>query len=177
MDHEPNARLMAFAPLPLRLMLGFGLLFHGYPKLFTAHGHESFVGVLGQVGLPAPVLVAYLLGGLEFFGGILLMLGVAVRIVSLLGGVVMLVAALTLPAGFSLLDVTGMTENSAARFGMDGYEVSLLYIAGFLSLAVSGPGAWSLPRIRRGGEKAVSSDAPAPTSVPDEDGQQDEVDE
>jgi len=144
-------RLHGLAPLPLRLMLGFGFLFHGYPKLFTAEGNDSFVGMLTEMGAPVPALTAYLGGGLEFFGGILLILGVGVRVVSILGGVEMLLAIFMVyrPTGFDLMDVTRMTTDGATPLGMAGFEVSLLYLAGFVSLVISGAGVLSLPSVRQ----------------------------
>lgn len=138
-------RLGRFAPIPLRLMLGFGFAVHGYPKLFTAQGHESFVGMLGGLGIPAPEVTSYLVGGLEFFGGIALILGVWVAAVSALAAVEMLVAAFLvhLPAGFDFMNITG-TGAQGPEFGMPGYEVPLLYFAGFVSLVLSGAGALSV---------------------------------
>ncbi|HSH75096.1 MAG TPA: DoxX family protein [Longimicrobiales bacterium] len=144
-------RLQELAPLPLRLTLGFGFLFHGYPKLFTAEGNEAFVGMLSGLGAPVPSLTAYLGGGLEFFGGILLILGVGVRVVSILGGVEMLIAIFMVygRTGFDLMDVTSMTADGAMPVGSPGYEVSLLYLTGFVSLLISGAGALSLPSVRQ----------------------------
>lgn len=142
--------LRMWAPLPLRLVFGFGFLYHGYPKLFTAEGNEAFVGTLTGIGFPTPGLFAYLVGALEFFGGIMLMLGIAVRIISALGVVEMTVAALMVHAsyGFNFINIVGM-EGGAPRFGMPGYEVPLLYAAGFLSLLLSGGGVLSLPGARQ----------------------------
>lgn len=164
-------RLMSFAPIPLRLMLGFGFLVHGYPKLFTAEGNQGIVAMLSGMGIPAPGLSAYLIGGFEFFGGILLILGVAVRVVSALGSVEMLVAAVLVhaPAGFDFIHVVGTTETGQPAFGLPGYEVPLLYFAGFVSLLFSGAGAARVPMI--GDRKAAPpepSDAEAdrPTVEP-----------
>ncbi len=134
------------SPIPLRLMLGFGFLIHGYPKLFTNQGNEAITGMLAGIGIPAPALSAYMVGGLEFFGGILLILGVAVRTVSVLGGIEMLGAAVTVhaAAGFNFLNATGMTEGGQMQFGLPGYEVNLLYLAGFLTLVMTGSGAFSI---------------------------------
>jgi putative oxidoreductase len=146
-----QGRVRSLAPVPLRLLLGFGFLMHGYPKLFTGDGNEGFVGMLESIGLPAPGLSAYLIGAFEFFGGILLILGVGVRVISALGAVEMLVAALTVhwPAGFDFINVIGTTATGAVEYGLPGYEVNLLYTAGFLSLLISGGGALSLPSVRQ----------------------------
>lgn len=133
------------APLPLRLMLGAGLLYHGIPKVFTAQGHERFAGMLTDVGVPLPHAAAWGVGAFEVIGGGLLILGVFVTAVSVLGVAEMLVAlfAIHLPHGFNFMNVTGMSADGP-QFGMPGYEVNLLYIAGFLALAITGAGALAL---------------------------------
>jgi putative oxidoreductase len=145
------ARIQSLAPVPLRLVLGFGFLVHGYPKLFTAEGNEGFVEMLGGIGVPAPGLGAYLVGAFEFFGGILLILGVGVRVIAALGAVEMLVAAVLVhgSAGFDFMNVIGTTDSGAPEFGLPGYEVNLLYMAAFLTLLITGAGTLSLPAVRR----------------------------
>jgi putative oxidoreductase len=105
--------------------------------------------MLDGLGIGVPWLMAYAIGGLEFFGGILLIVGVAVRAIAVLGAVEMLVAGLTvhLPAGFNFMNVTGMTPDGGMQFGLPGYEVNLLYFAGFASLIISGAGALALPSL------------------------------
>ena len=139
------------APIPLRLMLGFGFLYHGFPKLFSAQGHDGFVGMLQGMGVPAPELAAWLVGIVEFGGGLALVVGAFVTIVSALLIVNMLVAAFMVhwPAGFNFMNMTGMTE-SGPQFGMPGYEVPLLYAAALLALVLGGAGAWSVDRARAG---------------------------
>lgn len=148
MSSALQTRLRSFAPIPLRLLLGLAFIYHGYPKVFTAAGHDSFAGMLTGIGIPLSGLAAYLIGAFELFGGMLLVLGVGVRAVAALGVVEMVVAAVTvhMPAGFNFLNVTGTTPDGGLEFGMPGYEVNVLYIAGFLSLLISGAGRFSLPR-------------------------------
>ena len=149
-----DTRLREWAPVPLRIILGFGFVFHGFPKVFTAAGHESITGMLAGIGVPAPGFAGYLVGGLEFFGGLALLLGLMVRPIAALGAVEMLFAALLvhLPAGFNFMNITGMTDQGP-QFGMPGYEVPLLYLFGFVSLILSGPGLASL------GDRAEDIDA------------------
>jgi putative oxidoreductase len=108
-------RLVAFAPFPLRLLLGFGFVYHGYTKLFTGEGNEPFEGMLSGMGVPLSELGAYAIGGFEFFGGILLVLGVAVRTVAALGVIEMIVAAVTVhwTAGFDFLNVAGTASDGS----------------------------------------------------------------
>ena len=43
--------------LPLRLIIGFGFMQHGYAKL--ARGPDDFISVLHAMGLPAPFLLGW----------------------------------------------------------------------------------------------------------------------
>lgn len=131
--------------LPVRLILGFGFTFHGYGKLFPEGGHDGFVGMLQGIGVPAPELAAWSVGAVEFFGGLALIVGAFVGVVAVLQAVVMLVALFTvhLDAGFNFMNIVGMTE-AGPQFGMPGFEVPLLYIAGLASLLIGGAGPWSV---------------------------------
>ncbi len=144
-----HSRWLDWAPLPLRLILGFGLIYHGYPKVLTADGHQGFVGMLQGIGIPAPGLAAWGVGLVELFGGLALILGAFVAISAALNVVNMLVAMVTvhLPHGFSFINMTGMGPEGPT-FGMPGYEVNLLYIAGLLALILGGSGAFSVDRMR-----------------------------
>jgi uncharacterized membrane protein YphA (DoxX/SURF4 family) len=44
--------------IPLRLIVGFGFIQHGYAKL--ARGPEDFIGVLHAMGLPSSFLLGWL---------------------------------------------------------------------------------------------------------------------
>jgi putative oxidoreductase len=134
----------SWAPLPLRLILGIGFLYHGYPKVFSAQEHANFTGMLQGMGIPAPALMSWVAGIVEFFGGLALILGAFTTIAAVLLVIDMLVAMFKvhLPQGFSFMHMT-MTP-SGPTFGMPGYEVNLLYIAGLLALALSGAGAYSV---------------------------------
>jgi putative oxidoreductase len=136
------------AVLPLRLVLGFGFIYHGFPKLFSAQEHQQFTGMLQAIGIPAPELMAWVVGIVEVFGGVGLILGTFVTVAAVLLVIDMLVAIFTvhLPAGFSFMNVKGMTD-AGLTFGMPGYEVNLLYIAGLLALLLGGAGKYSVDRI------------------------------
>ena len=129
-----------WAPMPLRLVIGFGMVYHGYPKVFSGQGHEMFVGMLQGIGIPAAGLMAWVVGIVELLGGLALIAGAFVSVVSVLLIIDMLVAlfAVHLPVGFSFMNITGMTD-AGPQFGMPGYEVPLLYIAGLLALLLRGP--------------------------------------
>jgi uncharacterized membrane protein YphA (DoxX/SURF4 family) len=62
------------------------------------------------------------------------------------------------PNGFSVIHIVGQDANGPI-FGMPGYELNLLYIAPLLSLAIGGPGSWSIGgRKDRVEEHAVAED-------------------
>lgn len=84
------------APLALRIYLAPILLQAGYNKL--AHFEDTvawFANPDWGLGLPMPALMAGLAAGTEFFGAILLLLGLATRLISIPLMVTMLVAAFT----------------------------------------------------------------------------------
>jgi len=137
------------APLPLRLVLGSGFAYHGFPKIFTITGHGGMSSMLQGLGFPVPGVTAWLVGALEFFGGIALIAGAFTALIATLGTIEMLVALFMvhLPNGFSFLNITGET-GTGPTFGMPGFEVNLLYIAGFLALLLGGAGAFSIDALR-----------------------------
>jgi putative oxidoreductase len=140
--------------LPLRLMIGFGMMYHGFPKLFSTQGHTDFAGLLTGLGVPAPGIAAWLVGIVEFAGGLMLIIGAFVTVVSVLLIIDMLVAAalVHVPHGFGFINIRGMTESGSLILGMPGYEVNLLYIAALLALAIGGAGVYSVDE-RRGGAR------------------------
>ena len=134
-----------WALLPLRLMVGFGFAAHGYAKL--ARGPASFAVILAAMGVPAPSLSAWAASLLEFAGGLLLMAGAFVVPLSLPLGAIMAVAMFAVHAryGFSSIRLKAFTV-AGAEFGPVGYEIDLLYIAGLLTLALSGSTPFSVDR-------------------------------
>jgi putative oxidoreductase len=133
----------AWAMLPLRLIIGFGFMAHGYAKL--SKGVDGFANILQTIGVPAPGLMAWATALVEFFGGLAILAGAFVPIVSIPLVIVMLVALFTvhLPFGFSSVKLIAMTA-SGPQFGTIGYEVNLLYIAGLLALVLGGASPFSV---------------------------------
>ncbi|MBV8651243.1 MAG: DoxX family membrane protein, partial [Alphaproteobacteria bacterium] len=50
-------RWQSWYAIPLRLIVGFGFMEHGYAKL--AHGPEAFTAILHAIGMPLPALFAW----------------------------------------------------------------------------------------------------------------------
>lgn len=132
-----------WAALPLRLVVGYGFLAHGVAK--WSRGPAGFARLLHQVGVPLPEPTAYLVTLLEVFGGLALLTGAFVALVSIPLVVSMLVAMFTvqLRYGFSSVNTIGLTP-AGPVFGPPGYEINLLYIAALIAIAGLGSGPWSL---------------------------------
>jgi putative oxidoreductase len=131
--------------LPLRLVLGYGFLEHGYAKLARGPGH--FIGILHAIGVPLPHLLGWATIIVELAGGLMILFGALVPLASIPMIAVLLVAIVTvhLPNGFSSIKLTGY-DAAGAHFGQPGYETDLLYLAGLLALCVGGTGPLSLDR-------------------------------
>jgi putative oxidoreductase len=135
-----------WAPLPLRLIIGYGFLAHGWAKL--TRGPEGFARLLEQIGAPLPAVTAWVSTFVEILGGLAILTGAFVAVVSLPLIVMMLVAMFTvhLRYGFSAINTIGLTADGP-QFGPPGYEVNLLYIAGLLALVLGGAGPFSIDRL------------------------------
>jgi len=129
--------------VPLRLVVGFGFLAHGWAK--WSRGPSGFVRLLAQVGVPLPQLAAWVVTLTEILGGLALLAGALVAIVSIPLIISMLVAMFTvqLRFGFSSVNTIGLTP-SGPVFGPPGYEINLLYIGALLALALAPPTPWSV---------------------------------
>lgn len=135
---SPNA-LARWAPIPLRLIVGFGFLQHGFAKL--SKGPAGFTHILHAMGVPAPHLMAWLTILTEIVGGFAVLVGALVPLVSVPMAAVLLVAMFTvhLPYGFSSIKLMSVTSGHA-QFGPPGYECDLLYLACLAALVLGGSG-------------------------------------
>src|SRR5215472_4606765 len=93
--------LARWAPIPLRLIVGYGFFAHGVAKL--ERGPEHFADILQAIGTPAPHIMAWLTIFVELLGGLAVLLGAFVAWVSAPMAAVLLVAIFTvhLPFGFT----------------------------------------------------------------------------
>jgi putative oxidoreductase len=128
-----------WAPVPLRLIVGYGFMEHGFAKL--ARGPEAFATILHAIGVPAPHLMAWSTILIEVLGGLAVILGALVTLVSVPMAVVLLVAIFTvhLPYGFSSIKLMAVTA-AGAQFGPPGYETDVLYLACLAALVLGGSG-------------------------------------
>jgi putative oxidoreductase len=135
-SRSPIAR---WAPVPLRLIVGYGFMEHGFAKL--ARGLDAFPTILQALGVPAPHLMGWLTILVEIFGGLAVLLGALVPLASIPMAAVLLVAMFTvhLPYGFSSIKLQGVTA-AGAQFGPPGFETNLLYLACLVALVLGGSG-------------------------------------
>ena len=112
----------------VRLATGLLMARHGLDVFDRAGMHEMGIWLANDLHLPAGVLMAYLAKGTEFFGGILVAVGLLTRPAAALVVVTMAVAAL------GAHRATLLTEGQPA-------VLFLLLFAGFLC---TGPGRWSI---------------------------------
>ena len=138
-EQEGRFRIARWAPIPLRLIVGYGFMAHGFAKL--SRGPEAFANILHAMGVPAAHFMAWVTILTEVLGGLAILLGAFVALVSLPMTVVLVVAMLKvhLPYGFSSIKLVAITA-SGPQFGPPGYECNLLYLACLATLVLSGSG-------------------------------------
>ena len=124
--------LQWLGPLFARIVVGWEFLWTGWGKLtHLPLVTENFVGW----GIPFPEVLAPFVSGVEFFGGIFLLLGLLTRISAGALGVVMIVAVRS--AQWDEID------SLQTLVGFD----EVIYLAIFLWLAIAGPGPIAIDRL------------------------------
>jgi putative oxidoreductase len=126
------------APLFARIVVGWVFLWSGWGKL---HSLPAITENFASWGIPLPQVLAPFVSGVEFFGGIFLLLGLMTRISAGALGVTMIVAIKSAKWG----DV----DSLETLLGFDETE----YLALFLWLAIAGAGSVSLDRLLRRSER------------------------
>ncbi|MEE2025288.1 DoxX family protein [Alkalimonas mucilaginosa] len=121
--------------LALRVPVGIIFAAHGAQKLFGWFGGYGLAGTGGwmeSIGLAPGVLMAFLAGSAEFFGGIALVIGLLTRPAAAVLAVTMLVAI------FAVHFENGLFMSN------NGYEFGLALLAASVSLLFSGAGKASV---------------------------------
>ena len=129
---------LALAPIPLRLGLGIGLMIHGGIKLFATGGHENIAHLVGQLGVPFADLMGWVVGVVEFGGGVGMLFGVLFKLATVA----------------NILNVGGLLVLGAIAGGIPAplpggdplpqFREAFLILAGVASLFLSGPGKYTL---------------------------------
>lgn len=130
-----------WAPLPLRLVLGLGMMQAGFPKLFLAVGRANITHLLEELGVPWPEVMGWVVGLVEFVGGFGILVGALVAIA----------------AGLNAISITTLIVLSFLRGGMPqplpggdafpDFPLAILILAGMLTLVIGGAGAYSIDQI------------------------------
>ena len=117
------------APLAVRITVGVVFMGTGWTKL---HNLPAITKNFAALGIPAPEILTPFVSGVEFFGGLLLLVGLLTRFAAVPLMAVMVVAILSAKLG----DIDGVET----FLGIE--EVS--YFVMFAWLAIAGPGPVSI---------------------------------
>jgi len=150
---SPHFAIARWSFIPLRLIVGYGFMEHGFAKL--ANGPDAFANILQAMGVPEPHFMAWSTVLVEILGGLAVILGAFVTLASLPMAAVLLVAMFSvhLPYGFRSIKLKAVTA-AGAQFGPQGYEVNLLYLACLAALVLGGPGPLAIDCLIRNRRKA-----------------------
>ncbi len=115
--------------LLVRIVVGFIFMAHGYPKIFDAKTVKETTKFFKKKRIPSPRFFVYLVGFVEFFGGLFVLIGFMTPIWGFLLAMIMIVA----------IAVTGFEKGFKG-----GYDYNLMLFVLGLMLYVLGGGAFSL---------------------------------
>lgn len=139
-------RLRRWSPLPLRVIVGYGFMAHGYAKIIK--DPEHFAAILHALNVPAPHLMAWMTIVIELLGGFAVLVGAFIPLVTIPMIVVLLVATFTVHLPFGFTSIKLMTVTSAGpQFGPPGYETDLLYLACLMALVFGGAGPLAIDNL------------------------------
>jgi len=134
MQDETAKSLSDFGLLLIRLMLGVVFMFHGGQKLFGwfgGGGMAKMVEFLGSMNVPAPNVSAALAAGTEFFGGLLVLVGLLTRLAAI-------------PMVFNMVVAVLLVHRQAFSAQNNGMEYPLTLAVVLAGLGLIGPGRLSL---------------------------------
>ena len=102
--------------------------------LFWSHGAQKLLGLFGGTAAPA-FTTMWVAGVIEFFGGLLIAVGLLTQVAAALSALLMLVAYFMAHASKGLLPIVNKGE------------LALLYFAIFLAIAAYGAGPFALDNV------------------------------
>ena len=142
-----DSRWRRWVPIPIRMILGVGFMVHGWAK--WNRGPAAFAELLKQAHVPLPLVNAWLVTLLEIFGGLALLMGAFVALVSipLIFSMLGAMFIVNIKYGFSAVKTIGLTPEGP-QLGPPGYEINLLYIASLVALILGGAGPLSIDALR-----------------------------
>ncbi len=131
---------MSLLPIPVnpdaaatfaRVLLAILFLAHGVPKMKNIKGTVAFVR---GTGFPGGAIFAVLFTLLEFFGAIAMLLGFLVQILAILFTLQMVATSI-------------FSKTKLGKKFTGGYELDVLFLVLAITVALLGPGPWSLDRV------------------------------
>lgn len=121
--------------LIMRILVGAIFFAHGIQKFNM--GIANVAGFFTQAGIPAALLIAWLVTLLETFGGLALIIGVCTRLTALLLGIAMIAAAIIcIKMGLPFISTQSIV----------GYELNFSLFAALTPILILGPGRYSLAK-------------------------------
>ncbi|MEI8596799.1 DoxX family protein [Vibrio sp. M60_M31a] len=127
-----------FSTLALRIPIGIIFMAHGSQKLFGWFGGYGLEGTgqwMASIGLGPGVLMAFLAGSGEFFGGLFILLGLLTR------------PAATVLSFTMLIAIFSVHFENGLFLANNGYEFGLALLAASVSLIFSGTGKAGLDNL------------------------------
>ena len=118
----------SFGLLLLRLVVGIGLAWHGFDKVF-AGGVENIAGMVTDWGWPLPQPFAWAASLTELVGGVLVTLGLYTRYAAVPAIATMAVALIMVHPGNPY---------------ESGGELPMFYLVGLVAIMLTGPGRYSV---------------------------------
>lgn len=118
------------AVLLLRIGVGVIFILAGWGKLTGIDGVQGF---FGNIGIPLPGLMAWVVALVEFVGGIMILVGYKVQIPGILLAITMLVAIFTVKMG--------------GEGGFRGMRLEIMLMLASLALAMMSTGSYSLDQV------------------------------
>lgn len=119
--------LEAWGLLVLRVALGAAFAIHGYPKIGSRR--DDVIDFMRTKGIPGPITL--ITGYFEFFGGLLMIIGLGVQVIGLL---------MALESVMTIFVSTRLLGKKYAQ----GYEIDIAYLAMALAVFLLGAGALSV---------------------------------
>jgi putative oxidoreductase len=133
--HKMLATTAGLEALTLRLPIGLILAAHGSQKLFGwfgGYGLDATSQFMDSIGLHPGFLMALLAGSAEFFGGVLIMLGLLTRPAAAGSAITLLVALFAVHWGKGFFLTT------------HGIEYALALVSATTALFIMGGGSYSM---------------------------------
>ena len=124
---SPSPRQQSLGLAALRIAAAAVFINHGWQKLFV-YGFAGVTGAFAHMGVPLPGFTGPVIGVLEFFGSIALIIGLLTRPIALLFA----------------FDMLGAILLVQLKNGFSHYELEFLLLASSLALFLLGAGSFSV---------------------------------